>query len=338
LTETLSTMGERGFIARLRSAFPSLSLVGDDAAVFGGLACPVATVDSFVEGRHFLRWWCDPEVLGRRLLEAALSDLAAMGVSPGHVLVSLAAPGTLEWSWLCGFYRGLQSRGDCVIAGGETVASETLVITLCAVGEGGNPERLLRRGALSAGDALWVTGPLGRALGVSARMEACGGLHGPGLEPAREVPEEELELLRAFLKPRAQFREAGILIGRGVRCAIDISDGLLSEAAHLCRESGLGCDIELSSVPLFEAVRGSELEACAAGEDFVLLFGAPEGRDFTEYGFHRIGSCSEHEGIRITYEGYGIEAIDSGYDHFGPSSPGRRAGGPGGAGGGRHGV
>ncbi len=338
MTDTLSGMGERGFIARLRSEFPALSLVGDDAAVLGGLACPVATVDSFVEGRHFLRWWCDPEVLGRRLLEATLSDLAAMGASPGQVLVSLAAPGTLEWSWLGGLYRGLQSRSDCVIAGGETVASETLVITLCAIGEGGDPERLLRRGALSAGDALWVTGPLGRALDVSARMEACGGLHGPGLEPARDVPAEELELLRAFLEPRAQFREAGILIGRGVRCAIDISDGLLSEAAHLCGESGLGCDIELSSVPLFEAVRGCELEACAAGEDFVLLFGAPAGCDFAEYGFRRIGSCSEQEGIRVTYEGYGIETFDSGYDHFGPASPGSMGRGSGGAGAGRHGV
>lgn len=319
--ETLRDMGELGFISRLRSAFPGLSGLGDDAAVLGTLSCPVATVDSFVEGRHFHRWWCDPETMGRRLLEATLSDLAAMGAEPGHLLVSLAAPGDLEWEWLSGLYRGFISREDCILAGGETIASRDLTVTLTAIGEGGDPQSLLRRSSMRPGDSLWLTGPVGRALDTVARIEACGGLGGPGLEPALAVTPQDLEIARAFISPRAHFEEARILRRRGVRCAIDISDGLLSEAAHLCGESGVGCEIDLDLVPVFGAVAGRPLEACAAGEDFVLLFSAPSGTGFEDCGFHRIGRALEAGGMRVNFEGYEIEAVNEGYDHFSPALP-----------------
>ena len=315
---TLSGMGERGFISRLRREFPGLREAGDDAAVLPRLSCPVATIDSFIEGRHFLRWWCDPAILGRRLLEATLSDLAAMGAGPSSALVSLAAPGDLGWDWLAGFYAGLLSRPDCTVAGGETVASDRLVITISATGEGGEPSTLLRRGAMAPGDVLWLTGPIGRSLDISAGMEACGGLEGASLRPVKPVPDSELERLRAFLEPRAAFREACIVRGRGARCAIDISDGLFSEAEHLCTESGAGCEIDLDAVPLFEAVRGRPAEACAAGEDFVLLFTAPPALDFSDCGFARIGTAAGEPGLRITTGGRrAVVTAGTGYDHFG---------------------
>lgn len=314
---TLSGMGERGFIARLRREFPGLREAGDDAAVLPPLSCPVATIDSFVEGRHFHRWWCDPVILGRRLLEATLSDLAAMGAGPSSVLVSLAAPGDLGWGWLAGFYAGLLSRDDCTVAGGETVASDRLVVTISATGEGGDPSTLLRRSAMAPGDSLWLTGPLGRSLDIAEGMEACGGLAGASLEPVNPMPELELERFRAFLEPRAAFDEAGIIRSRGVRCAIDVSDGLFSEAMHLCRESGAGCEMDLAPVPLFEAVRDRPEEACAAGEDFVLLFSAPPSLDFSGHGFTRIGRATDDPGLRITRDGQPAGLPDkAGYDHF----------------------
>ncbi len=316
--QTLSGMGERGFIARLRREFPGLREAGDDAAVLPALSCPVATIDSFVEGRHFQRWWCDPGVLGRRLLEATLSDLASMGAGPSSVLVSLAAPGDLGWDWLSGFYAGLLSRDDCTVAGGETVASDRLLITISATGEGGDPSTLLRRSSMEPGDSLWLTGPLGRSLDIAAAMEACGGLEGASLRPVKPLPESEIERIRAFLRPRAAFDEADIIRKRGVRCAIDVSDGLFSEAMHLCSESGAGCEIDLDHVPLFEAVRDRPAEACAAGEDFVLLFSAPPPLDFADCGFARIGGASEEPGVRISLGGRpaGLPGR-TGYDHFG---------------------
>lgn len=316
--QTLSAMGERGFIARLRREFPGLREAGDDGAVLPQLSCPVATIDSFVEGSHFLRWWCDPRILGRRLLEATLSDLAAMGAAPSSALVSLAAPGDLGWDWLSGFYSGLLSRHDCSVAGGETVASDRLVITISATGEGGDPSTLLRRSSMAPGDSLWLTGPLGRSLDIAAGIEACGGLAGPSLVPVKPVPENELERIRAFLQPRAAFDEAGIVRSMGVRCAIDISDGLFSEAMHLCGESGAGCEIDLDRVPLFEAVRDRPGEACAAGEDFVLLFSATPSLDFSDHGFERIGRATDAPGLRITRGGRPAGLPEkAGYDHFG---------------------
>jgi len=277
----LSDLGELEFLRRLRRDLPALAPAVDDAAVLPGISRPVVTTDSFIEGRHFHRWWCDPEVLGRRLLEATLSDLAAMGCSrPGWVLCALGCPGDTDYDWLRGFYAGMLSREDSVLAGGETVESPVLSITLTAIGEAGVGGRLLSRSGLAPGDDLWVTGPVGRALDAPALLAGCGGLSGLGLDPPGKVGEAVLEQLRAFLRPAAAFRHAGILVERGVGCAIDVSDGLVSEAAHLAECSRVDVDILLDEVPFFESVAGRPLEAACAGEDFVLLFGAGRGGDF----------------------------------------------------------
>ncbi len=138
-------LGERELIRRLREAFPQLSLAGDDSAVLPSLACPVVTTDSFLEARHFYRWWCDPSVMGRRLLEATLSDLAAMGAGPGWVFSALGLPRDLDVNWIEGFYAGLTSRDDCPVAGGEIVRSDVLSVTLTAIGEGKDPAILMMR-------------------------------------------------------------------------------------------------------------------------------------------------------------------------------------------------
>ena len=87
---------------------------------------------------------------------------------------------------------------------------------------------------------------------------------------------------------------------------------------HLCSESGAGCEIDLDHVPLFEAVRDRPAEACAAGEDFVLLFSAPPPLDFADCGFARIGGASEEPGVRIRLGGRAAGLPGrTGYDHFG---------------------
>ncbi len=311
----LRDLGERGFLSLLRSAFPGLALAGDDAAVLGPCRCPVLTTDTFLEGRHFHLWWCDPAVLGRRLLEASLSDLAAMGAEPAAALVSLAVPPDTEWEWLRAFYEGLLSRPDCPVAGGETVASELPCITVTALGEGGDPGTLLRRSALRAGDCIWLTGPVGRALDIARLMEEAGGLEGPGMDPRNPVSAEVLGQLRSFLSPRACFEEARLLRSRGVRCAIDVSDGVISEAGHLAAESGVSVRLDLERVPLLPPAQGRPGDACSAGEDFVLLFGAPTGMDFESCGYSRIGVALPGSGVRATFDGNEI-AGGGGYDHF----------------------
>jgi len=317
---TAGEIGERGLIRHLRSRFPGMSLVGDDAAWLPPLACPVVTTDSFLEGRHFFRWWCDPGVLGRRLLEATLSDLAAMGACPGWVFSALGLPGDMPVSWLEGFYGGLTGRRDCPVAGGEIVRSEVFSVTLTAVGEGRDPSLLLRRSGLRPGDALWVSGRIGRALDAPSLLERSKGLHGPRMDPSEGgLDGGQIEQVRAFLAPRAEFGKAALLVGAGVGAGIDVSDGLLSEAGHLAVESGVDTFVDLDSVPFFGSVEDRALEAAAAGEDFVLLAGAQADMDLAGAGFVRVGRAGRGSGLlHVMREGSEIDPGGAaGYDHFG---------------------
>jgi len=315
---TVSDLGERKLIARLRERFPKMDLTGDDAAALDPLELPVVTTDSFFETTHFYLWWAPPRILGRRLLEAALSDLAAMGASPGWVLIALTLPDRTDVEWLEQLYEGFLERDDCRMAGGEIVSGERMGVTITAIGEGAGSGDLLRRSALRPGDGLWVTGRIGRALGAPQLIEQSEELRGDDLLPAVDaLDQQELEQVRAFLRPRAQFAEAAMIRRLGVRCAIDISDGLLSEAGHLAKESGVDVQLELEGVPFFESVSDRPLEACAAGEDFVLLFGCPDSIDLSGLEFFRVGRADEGSGrVTVFRGGRPVEFISEGYDHL----------------------
>ncbi len=315
---TVGDIGERGLIQRLRDTFPSLSLIGDDSSVLPALQCPVVTTDSYFEGSHFYRWWAPPEVLGRRLLEATLSDIAAMGACSRWIFTAVTLPPCLEIDWLERFYRGLMEREDCVVAGGETIRGSNFGITLTAVGEGGNSQTLLRRSTLRPGDNLWLSGPIGRALDAPAILEKAGGLEGENLNPrSGKISEDRLEQVRAFLLPRAELELAAELRRKGVLCGIDISDGLFSEAWHLSRESRVDVTLDIDESIFYNSVKDKPLEAAASGEDFVLLFGATEQSEFTSRGCKRVGFAKEGAGrVSVLLDGKQVNVETTGYDHL----------------------
>ena len=319
MNRRISDFGERGLIRRLREKFPSLHSIGDDCAVLPGVKCPVVTTDSYFEGTHFHRWWAPPRILGRRLLEAALSDIAAMGARAKWFFTALSVDPGIGVNWIEGFYQGLTEREDVILAGGETVRGERLGITLTVIGEGEEPDTILRRSSLHPGDHLWISGLLGRALDAPAKLEKAGGLSGKDLKPRSGVlSSAELEQLRAFLQPRAEL-ELGIKLRKaGVRCAIDISDGLFSEASHLSLESSVDTVLEIDETLFFDSVKDNPLAASAAGEDYVLLFGAPRGLEFTSFGCSKIGRAETGNGeMTIFLNGDRVSINSIGYDHLG---------------------
>ncbi len=318
MNRRISDLGERGLILRLREKFPSLHSIGDDCAVLPGIQCPVVTTDSFFEGTHFHRWWAPPRVLGRRLLEAALSDIAAMGARAKWFFTALSVDPGIGVNWIEGFYQGLTEREDIILAGGETVRGERLGITLTVIGEGEEPDTILRRSSLHPGDHLWISGLLGRALDAPAKLEKVGGLSGKDLKPRSGIfSSEEHEQLIAFLQPRAEL-ELGIELRKaGVRCAIDISDGLFSEAAHLALESSVNAVLEIDETIFFDSVKDKPLHAAAAGEDYVLLFGAPGKLDLSSLGCSRIGRAETGNGkITVFLGGDRVSINAKGYDHL----------------------
>jgi len=303
--EILRDIGEHGFIRAIREKFP-MALCGDDAAVLSPLAAPVITTDSFFQGTHFHQWWTSPEKLAVRLLEAALSDIAAMGAKPVCVLSSVMLSPEMEVSLLMDFYKGLTSRNDCPVVGGETIRGPLFGITLTAVGDCGCMKPF-RRNAVKPGDSLWVTGPIGRSLQAPELLEK--GRNGI----LSDIERNQVEL---FLAPAARFDVLHDLRRAGVKAAIDISDGLFSECSHLSRESSVRISIEINSVPLVPFARNNPLGACSAGEDFELLFALPAGAPSPGEKYFQIGSASLGEGCSVTANGKPVEMQLLGYDHF----------------------
>jgi thiamine-monophosphate kinase len=220
-----------------------------------------------VEGVHFLA--ADPpEDVAWKLVAVNLSDLAAKGARPLGVLLGYPLHEDEEWNarFLAGLGEVLHGY-SVPLLGGDTVsgpAGATRMLGLTALGEAGGC--VPSRSGAASGDILWVSGTIGDA-GAGLRI-AIGELEGPDALLARyRRPEPRLELGQA-LAPLAG-------------AMMDVSDGLLIDAARIGQASALGLEVELREVPLSEPLRqilgdGSRtrIDAAIAGDDYELLFAA----------------------------------------------------------------
>ncbi len=285
---------------------------GDDAAV---LRLPpehelVISTDTLVEGRHYPAG-AAPELVGYRALAVSVSDVAAMGAEPVAAVVSLTAE-QLTDPCARAFARGIAEAARAFqtpIVGGNLArgGANICVAVHSSVPQG---ESLTRTGA-SAGDDLYVTGQIGGA-GLALRS---------GLLKAQSISEVE----RDSAEGRYWLPQPRLAIGlrlRGVAsAAIDISDGLASDVAHVCKASGLGCDIDLDDVPVFS---GSDpVAAVCAGDDYELAFTAAPtlaaavgaiARE-TDTPIHRIGHMDATPGARWRRGGKPI-SLAGGFRHF----------------------
>ena len=274
-------LGEFGLIERLRrrvearrprraraAAGGLLLSIGDDAAAW--LPQPgarqVITTDALVEDIHFRRSTTSWRDLGWKALAVNVSDVAGMGAAPRYALVTLALPPDTAVIDLEELYDGmldLAERYDVEIVGGDVVSAPVLMLNLTVIGEAG--AELLRRDAARVGDLLAVTGSLGASTG-GLRL----------LESGRRPAEGSAALFQAHQRPRPRVAEAAALVCAGVACGMDVSDGLLGDATHICERSGLGALIEVEAIPIHPDLRsefGAEalVLAVGGGEDYELL-------------------------------------------------------------------
>ena len=246
---------------------------GDDAAAWqGDTTTQLATTDSLVQDVHFTLETTSWYELGWKALAISLSDIAAMGGVPGYVLVTLALPNDSEVTDVTALYQGmieLAQQSGAAIIGGDIVRAPLVTVTTTVIGSASDRKHLLTRSAAKPGEQIAVTGCLGAAAA--------------GLKMLTEKLELDLEttayLSRAFLRPAPRIAEGQLLVEHGVRAAIDISDGLISDLGHICRLSRVSAQIEIDRLPVAAAVKSSfgdkSLEmALSGGEDYELLFTA----------------------------------------------------------------
>ena len=246
--------------------------IGDDAAAWqGDASIQLATIDSFIQDVHFPSGIASWQELGWKALAVNLSDIAAMGGMPRYALVSLALPEDTEVDDVTTLYTGMldlaQQYGVAII-GGDIVSAPLVAITITILGSN-QKKQLLTRSAAEPGELVAVTGELGAAAA--------------GLEMLSKGPQLDLEaatrLRNAFLHPYPRIAEGQLLLEQGVKTAIDISDGLISDLNQICKASQVGARVEIDRVPIEPTVRAQfsdkSLElALSGGEDYELLFAA----------------------------------------------------------------
>ena len=251
--------------------------IGDDAAAWqGDASIQLATVDSLIQDVHFSLGVTSWKDLGWKAMAINLSDIAAMGGIPKYALISLALPGFTEVDNVTALYQGmieLAQQFEVAIVGGDVSRAFLVVITITILGSTGNRDsRILTRSAAVPSEQIAVTGYLGTA---AAGLEML-------TRQLQFDPEATACLQRGFRRPYPRIAEGQLLVEQGVKAAIDISDGLISDLNHVCEASQVSARIEVDRVPIQSAVRANfgdkSLElALAGGEDYELLFtGSPE--------------------------------------------------------------
>jgi thiamine-monophosphate kinase len=281
--------------------------IGDDCA----LVAPrrgeelAVTTDLSIAGRHFRLDWHQPEAVGHRALARGLSDLAAMGARPVAAFLSLGLPPSLtvasghrpggfrpgsssriesrtksrtkSWtkSWIERFFDGFLSLAEAhstPLAGGDLAESPLVVADIVLVGAVPRGRALLRSGA-KPGDLLYVTGALGGAAAGLARLAKLAQTRPGSPNPPRIPKKLEVELA-PHLYPQPRIRQGLWLQWRGLAsAALDVSDGLSTDLAHLCQESGVAAEVDAALVPTHPTA--SLDQALHGGEDYELVFAAP---------------------------------------------------------------
>ncbi len=295
--------------------------IGDDAAVFE-LATDeqlVTSLDTLVEDVHFPANVSAGDI-ARKALAVNLSDLAAMGATPHSFTLSLTLPAINE-HWLADFSAGLfavANQYELVLLGGDTCKG-ALSISIQINGTV-KKNQFLTRSAAKAGDKIFVTGYLGLAA--------------LGLQQWQQHLPKSVEAQARFLTPQPRIAFAQHLYAQGVRCCIDISDGLLAELGHVAQASALSARIYPQSIPVYQELQHSDKQnsqqdilrmMLSGGDDYELCFAvAPENSDNIlqlaeahALPLACVGEFFADTQTRVVVEGAEHLVIDqSGYRHF----------------------
>lgn len=313
-------------LAELESVVPSAWVIegaGDDCAVLGPFGDKDLVVGSdYVRGTKFLLYeegLLSLRDVGRFLVTANASDLAAMGADPVSFLSVVRYSSTMSDSDFQEVMLGIDEA--CLsyglnLSGGDTGSAERLIVSGTAVGTCPHGTALLRSRA-QPGDVLSVTGRLGSAgAAVAARSQG---------QWNRLSSQAETELIDAWQRCSAQLPAGLAIRSTGVRVAAqDVSDGLRATAREVADASGVAAVLDLANVPIgagvAEVAELLELDpvalAISGSTDFCLMFAcSPEDFEAVRLalaaqgvGAWPVGRCELGEGVWIDVAGERIPA------------------------------
>lgn len=267
---------------------------GDDLAILqttpGDLL--LVGIDQVLDGVHFDSAVYSPRDIGRKAMNRNLSDCAAMACLPFSAVTSFALRRGTTRDYAQELYAGMKDAAEiygCAIVGGDTGAwDQPLAISVAILGRSAGIEPVRRSGG-KAGDAIYVTGPLGGSI-LGRHMTFV-----PRVNEARTLT--------------GQYR---------ISAMIDLSDGLSGDLAHLCRESGVGAVLNADAIPIHPDVQrlpASDISplqhALQDGEDYELCYTAQPGIP----GGHCIGRLVVEPGLWLEKNGTREPLKPRGFGH-----------------------
>ena len=329
-----ASVGEFELIAALKRVLDDFASppdvlvgIGDDAAAVRSVdGAQVLTTDTMVDGVHFRRGEADWGDVGWKSAVSNLSDIASMGASPLHALVTLGVPTGITTDEMEQMYHGMAaafSEFGGGIVGGDIVSSPVFFVTVALTGQAtvidGKPA-LLRRDQARPGDLIGITGRLGgSAGGLKALNEHAGS-------------PEATALKRYHFHPVPRIEQGKRLVEAGLSCAMDVSDGLVADLEKLCAASEVGAILDAASIPLPPELKALYPEdaltlALTGGEDYELLFTAPfdamdrllarHRRQFTYIGRIIEEPCAGDRVSVLNADGTSMKLARKGWDHLG---------------------
>ena len=292
--------------------------VGDDCAVYD-TPCDVdqlVSTDMMVEGIHFSESTTTPFDVGYRLGAANISDIAAMGGTPRHMVVSIAVPKGRHTSYVEEVYNGLRricADYDVNIIGGDTVSTEgPFVISATVFGDVPKHQSVLRSGAQD-GDAVFITNYLGLSyVGLHSLLEGSKVYPVSQSVHQRPIPHVECGIIARDL---------------GATSMNDISDGLSSELNEIAKASQVIIYIDESALPIHPEVQAyceshqmsPYLPMWIGGEDFQLVGTIPADKaealpaeTFTIIGYVKAGNAQ----VLVDRDGQWMRVEPKGYNHL----------------------
>jgi thiamine-monophosphate kinase len=305
---------ERLFRPLTRGAAGAFDLL-DDAAVIPSRPGHdlVVTKDALVEGVHFLRGEA-PDLVARKLLRVNLSDLAAKAAEPFACFLAVAWPRGFDAKHRERFALGLAAdleSYDLHLLGGDTVVTDG-PFTASLTAMGWTPEgRMVRRAGAKPGDRLLVSGTIGDgALGLAAAQGAIAD------------PDGFLAFRYRLPQPRLDLRET---LRACASAAADVSDGLVADAAHIAKASGVGLRIDLDQIPLSGAAatwleqqadpQDALIRLGTGGDDYEVVCTLPPGRP-KPAGLTVIGEVTADRAVTVRAAGRLVDVGEGGWRHI----------------------
>ncbi|MCI5044986.1 MAG: thiamine-phosphate kinase [Aquisalinus sp.] len=293
----------------------------------------VTSKDVLVSGVHFFPE-DPPDLIARKALRVNISDIVAKGVDPYAYMLGLVLTPETDERWVAGFAKGLAQDQEVFgvsLLGGDTTkqaAKGPIVVSLTIFGKKAVPGHIVHRDGAMPGDNIFVSGTIGDAsLGLSV---ASGDL---------SMNQADMQyLLGRYRIPEPKHALATVVAAKA-SAALDVSDGLIADAGHLAKASGVGIALDASSLPLSDAAQSwcaeqiemqdALVRLATGGDDYEILCAVKpsdtpefiERAQLTNVAVTKIGTCTDKPAGRVKFmssDGSLIKVVRAGYNHFRP--------------------